>query len=79
MFCLNFQQFSEMVFIYVQNMWSVFLHILKRYIFAGLQVRNAIFANPIAKCKTHLKSKACYLLFIYLGLKKNVDLVSYPL
>lgn len=59
-----------MVFIYVQNMWSVFLHILKRYIFAGLQVRNVSFADPIAKGKTHLKSKAWYLLFIYLGLKK---------
>lgn len=68
-----------MIFINVQNTQSVFHHILKRWSFAGLQVKKSIFADPIAKGKTHLKLKAWYLLFIYLGLKKNVDLVSYPL
>lgn len=67
--CLSFQQFYEMFFIYVQRLRSNFCCVLNRYIFPSLQVWNAFFAERNAKSKTHSKSAAWYLLFIYLSLR----------
>ena len=70
LFCLSFQEFYE-IFIYLQRLRSIFRCVLNRYIFPSLQVWNAVFAERNTKSKTHSKSEAWYLLFIYLGLKKK--------